>query len=292
MILVTGATGKSGREIVKQLSEAGAGGVRALVRDQAKAQAFKSLSGVELVEGDLSKPETLGRALEGIEHVLLNSSPAPDLIELQGNLIAAAKRAGVSHIVKFSAQGADANAPEGFLKWHGQVEQRLAASGLAYTNLQPTVFMQEILNSWGGQRTISLPMKDAKVSAVDTRDIAAVAVKTLIEDGHAGKNYVITGPEALSFTEIAKKISAATGEEVNYVNITLDDFQKSLLEMGLPHWLAGALSQLYDYLGSGLGGEVSDVVAKVGKKRPISFDEFAREHAQSFKGQRQKAKAE
>lgn len=292
MILVTGATGKSGREIVKQLSEAGAGGVRALVRDPAKAQAFKSLSGVELVEGDLSKPETLGRALEGIEHVLLNSSPAPDLIELQGNLIAAAKRAGVSHIVKFSAQGADANAPEGFLKWHGQVEQRLAASGLAYTNLQPTVFMQEILNSWGGQRTISLPMKDAKVSAVDTRDIAAVAVKTLIEDGHAGKNYVITGPEALSFTEIAKKISAATGEEVNYVNITLDDFQKSLLEMGLPHWLAGALSQLYDYLGSGLGGEVSDVVAKVGKKRPISFDEFAREHAQSFKSQRQKAKAE
>jgi len=284
MILVTGATGKSGREIVTQLSAANVP-LRALVRDAGKAGELAALPHVEIFAGDLSQPATLDAALEGVERALLLSSPAPEAVELQGNFIEAAQRAQTPpHIVKFSALGTDANAPEGFLKWHGQTEAQLAASGLPYTNLQPTMFMQEILNSWGGRDTIYLPMDDARIAVVDIRDIAAVAVKTLTEDGHEGKSYPITGPESLSFHDIAEKISDATGKRVNYVSISPDDFRKALLGMGMPEWLADALVQLHDSLRAGDGAEVSPTVQDVADKRPIKFDEFVHEHAEKFKG--------
>lgn len=284
MILVTGATGKSGREIVKQLSAADAS-VRALVRDAGKAGELAALPHVEIFAGDLSKTDTLDAALEGVERALLLSSPAPEAVELQGNFIEAARRAKAKpHIVKYSALGADANAPEGFLRWHGQTEAQLAASGLPYTFLQPTMFMQEILNSWGGRGDIYLPLDDARIAVVDIRDIAAVTVKTLTEDGHEGKTYQITGPESLSFHDIAEKISDATGKRVNYVNISPDDFRKALLGMGMPEWLADALVQLYDSLRAGDGAEVSPTVQAVAQKHPIKFGEFAHEHAEQFKG--------
>ncbi|MDQ3135279.1 MAG: SDR family oxidoreductase [Acidobacteriota bacterium] len=283
MILVTGATGKSGSEIVKQLSEAGAP-VRALVRNSQKAAGLSALAGVEIVEGDLDKPDSLDAALRGVERALLLSAAEPRSVELQGNFIEAARRAGLKHVVKFSGIGADENLPGGFLKWHGQIERQLRESGIPHTNLRPNVFMQELLNSWGGQRTIYLPMGDAKLSLVDIRDIAAVAVKTLTENGHAGQSYVITGPEALTLDEIAAKISTAIGEPVNYVSISFDDFRQSLAGMQLPEWLASALVELYRTLATD-GAQVTDVVAKVGKKQPINFDEFAREHGAKFKGE-------
>src|SRR5947209_7231762 len=113
MILVTGATGKSGREIVTQLSQAGAR-VRALVRDPTKGAWLAELPGIEIVQGDLGKPETLDVALAGVERALLLPAPAPSSVAEQANFIAAAVRAGVPHVVKFSAVGADASATEGF----------------------------------------------------------------------------------------------------------------------------------------------------------------------------------
>ncbi|MCA1615732.1 MAG: NAD(P)H-binding protein [Acidobacteria bacterium] len=219
MILVTGATGKTGREIVRQLRGAGAR-VRALVRDRAKAEALAALAGVELVEGDLGRPETLDAALAGADAALLLSSPEPHSVELQINFVEAARRASTPRLVKLSALGADAAAPEGFYRWHGRIERALGESGLPHTNLRPTVFMQEILNSWARQSVIRLPMADARVAAVDIRDIAAVAVKTLTEGGHENRSYPITGPESLTFREIAAKISDATGEAVTYENVT------------------------------------------------------------------------
>ena len=283
MILVTGATGKSGREIVKQLSEAGAR-VRALVRDPAKAGWLKELPGVEVVLGDLGKPETLEAAFEGVGRALLLPAPAPTSVTEQSNFIRAAARAGTPHVVKFSAVGADASAPEGFARWHGLGEDELKASGLAYTMLRPALFMQELLNTWGGQRTIYLPMGDARQAPVDTRDIAAVAVKTLTEDGHAGRTYEITGPEALTFTEIAAQISAATGAPVNYVPITFEQYRQALAGFNLPPWLVEAVVNLYRALAAGVGSEVTNVVREVAGKEPITFAEFAREHAQAFRG--------
>ena len=127
MILATGATGKSGREIVKQLSQAGAQ-VRALVRDPTKAVWLGELPGVEVVQGDLGQPETLDAAFKGIERALLLPAPAPSSVAEQANFIAAAVRAATPHVVKFSAVGADASAAEGFARWHGLGEEQLKAS--------------------------------------------------------------------------------------------------------------------------------------------------------------------
>src|SRR5438270_12582955 len=119
MILVTGATGKSGREIVTQLSQAGAR-VRALVRDLKKAAWLAELPGVELIQGDLGRPETLDATFKGVERALLLPAPAPSSVAEQANFIAAAVRADSKpHVVKFSAVGADASAAEGFARWHG-----------------------------------------------------------------------------------------------------------------------------------------------------------------------------
>src|SRR5215472_14922079 len=144
MILVTGATGTNGVEIVKLLSRSGVR-CRALVRNPKKISTLSDLPGVEVVQGDLSRPESLPPARDGVDRALLYSSIAPDLAELQGNFVRAAKKAGVRHIVKFSGMDADPHCEWRFLRWHGIAEQDLETSGLAFTHLQPNQFMQVYL---------------------------------------------------------------------------------------------------------------------------------------------------
>jgi uncharacterized protein YbjT (DUF2867 family) len=118
---------------------------------------------------------------------------------------------------------------------------------------------------------------------VDVRDIAAVAVKALTEPGHMGKKYVVTGPEAISYGQIAEKLSAATGKPVKYVNVPPEDAKKSMLGMGMPAWLVDALLELYGVVRGGYGATVTKVVEQVTGKPPRSFEAFAREHAAVFR---------
>src|SRR5215207_1094733 len=144
MILITGATGTTGREVVKGLRGLGAKGVRALVRDPARADFIRE-AGFETVAGDFERPETLGAALEGVERALLLTPPTPDTVAHHREFIRSAADAGVRHVVKLSAFGADADAPEGFGRWHGQSESLLKTSGLGWTVLRPNFFMQNLL---------------------------------------------------------------------------------------------------------------------------------------------------
>ena len=286
MILITGGTGTTGRDIVKELAALGAKRVRALVRDESKA-AFIREAGFETVEGDFDRPETLGRALEGVGRALLLTPPSPQTVEHQSRFIEAAKRAGVRHVVKFSAYGADAHARGGFAKWHGEAEDMLKASGMAYTMLQPNFFMQNLLGqarsiAEGGR--IYQPVGDARASFVDTRDVAAVAARALAEEGHEGKSYVITGPEALSYHDVAAKLSEAAGREITYVPVSPDDFRNGALAQGLPEWLVGALGLLNETFASGRAAAVTDAVREVTGREPGSFDQFARDHAEAFRG--------
>src|SRR5919107_1292118 len=215
MILVTGATGK---EIVGELKRLGVGGVRALVRDPARA-AFIREAGFETAEGDFDRPETLGAALEGVERVLLLTPPTPQTFAQQSAFVEAARRAGVRHVVKFSAIGADAAAPEGFGKWHGQSEDLLKSSGLAWTMLRPNFFMQKVL--WQARQiaasgAIYQPVGDARARFIDVRDIAAVAARALTEPGHEGQTYDLNGPEALSYAEVAAQLFQGTGASNGY----------------------------------------------------------------------------
>jgi uncharacterized protein YbjT (DUF2867 family) len=284
MILVTGGTGTTGREIVGELQRLGATGVRALVRDPSKASFIRD-AGFETVEGDFDRAETLDAALEGVERALLLTAPSPGTFGQQRAFIESAKRAGVRRIVKFSSLGADSSAPEGFGRWHGQAEDELKASGLAWTILQPNFFMQNLLGQAkqiAGQGVIYQPVGDARASFIDVRDIAAVAARTLTEDGHEGKTYVLTGPEALSYSDVASKLTDATGRQVKYVAITSEQFREGALAQGLPEWLVSALERLNEIFAAGHAAEVTDAVKSVGGKEPTTFDEFARDHAQAF----------
>ncbi len=286
MILITGATGSNGSEVVKQLAAAGVP-CRAMVRNPDKAAAVR-LPGVEIVRGDLADPASLDAALRGVNHALLVSTFDPQQVALQGNFIQAAQRAQVEHVVKISGLGANPNSKIAVGRWHGQSEKQLEESGLGWTMLQPSFFMQNMLgfaDAIRKQGAFSCPAGDGKMGMVDVRDIAAVAVKALTEPGHMGKKYVITGPEAISYAQIAEKLSAATGRPVRYVNVTPDDAKKTMLQTGMPAWLVEALLELYGVVRGGYGAVVTKVVEQVTGKRPRSFDEFARDHVAVFREQ-------
>lgn len=287
MILVTGATGTTGSEIVKQLSSTGAQ-VRALVRTPEKATAIEELN-IEIAKGDFDKPETLDAALSDVESALLLPANTLQQLEQELNFIEAAKRLGTPHVVKFSALGAEeANSPARIANWHAQAEDALEASGIPFTILRPNTFMQNMLGSAPSIQSLGqfyIPVGDTRVSQVDVRDIAAVAVAALTDKSHAGKTYTITGPEALTYTEVAEKLSTVLGKKVTYVNVTPQAFKDALVGAGLAEWYVDALVELQEHVVKKQGSIVTNVVTEVAKKQPITFDQFAHDYAHIFKGE-------
>jgi len=287
MILVSGATGTIGSELVRRLSEAGEE-VRVLVRSPKKAAMFEG-SGVEVAEGDFARPETLDAALRGTKKAFLLSSIAPNQAELQGNFVEVALRAGVERIVKSSTMGAAPDARESFARYHWETEQQLKESGVAYTILQPNFFYQNFSNLYAypiqTQGKVYLPLGNAAVGMVDTRDISAVAAKTLTEEGHEGQTYVLTGPEVLTMNEVVERLSAAIGRRVDYVDTPPEVFRQNLLRVGLPEPMADDVTDLFVPLSEGESAVVTGTVKEVTGREPISFDRYAKDYADAFAGQ-------
>jgi uncharacterized protein YbjT (DUF2867 family) len=283
MFLITGATGNNGREIVKQLVAAGQS-VRILVRDPQKAGDLKAL-GVEMTTGDLDHPESLDRALQGIEKALLLPANSFQQVAQERNFIDAAKRAGTQHIVKFSAAGVAIDSPIAILNWHAQAEQYLEQSGIAFTHLRPTFFMQNLLQfAAPSQNEVYLPFADAAIAMVDIRDIAAVATAVLTETSHTCKAYTITGTEALTMNQAVEQISQVRSNLLKYVAVPLEGFKQGLLKWGQPEWLAEALTDLFTTIGQGAQSATTQTIADVAKKQPISFAQFTQDYASVFKG--------
>lgn len=283
MIFVTGATGQIGSEVVRQLAEKGEK-VRALIRDPKKA-AHLNHPNVMFVSGDLSDPKSLDAAFKGAQKLFLLTSGDPKQVELQHNALEAAKRAGIQHVVKVSALGASKDAQVNLGRWHYQTEEELKQSGMKWTILQPHFFMQNLAMMAGsikGQGALYAPLKDGKISMVDSRDIAAVAVGVLTEPGHEGQSYVITGGEAVSFHDIAKQLGDALGKPVKYVDIPQEDARKSMQGMGMPEWFVSDLLGMYGFFATGNAAFTTDVVQKVGKMAPRTFAQFAKDHTQLF----------
>ena len=283
MILVTGATGKVGREVVRQLAAENAP-VRALVRDPTRASRIR-LPGVEIVVGDLGRPDTLPPALADVDRVFLLSAADPAQVELQGNLVDAARRAGVRHIVKVSvAGGPDSGTQIG--RWHWTTEKQIEASGIAFTFLRPNFYMQELLMfapSIAATASFSLPLGAGEISMVDARDVAAVAVCAVTQGGHERKIYDLTGPRALSFDAVADELSRATGKEISFVHVPPEYARKQLLASGLPRWLVGDMLILCTSVRDGYTTDVSPAVFEVTKRPPREFAAFAHEYAQVFR---------
>jgi uncharacterized protein YbjT (DUF2867 family) len=285
MILITGGTGTAGSEISKALQRMGVQH-RSLVRNRVKA-AGSAGPNVDLVEGDLSRPETLEAALEGVEKALLLTAASPELPQQERNFIRAAKRAGVQYLVKFSAYGAGLQAPHFFGRQHGEGERVLEDSGLPFTMLRPNGFFQNFLGNAGRIKTQSAfhaPAGEMKFSVVDVRDIAAVAAHVLTEPGHEWQRYTITGPAAISHTEIAERFSHVLGRTINFVDVPEDAAREWMLAAGMGAWQVDKVLDLYRYYKSGAATEVTNNVERVGRKAPITFEQFVRDHAAAFGG--------
>lgn len=289
MILVTGATGTVGSEVARMLG-ADAVPVAALVRDRDKAAALTA-NGIEVRYGDYESPGTLREAFSGVERLFLIAPLVPELADRERNAIDAAARAGVRHIVKLSTAGVsqaghgDQVVPRQY-PLHRRSEEHLERSGIAFTHLRPAPFMQNTLNfapsiiadgvfrgSWG----------NGAMGYIDARDVAAVAACVLIAEGHEGKAYELTGPEALSQADVARELSEATGREVRYEDVPPDRALQGMLGRGVPDWFANAMVEVMQHIRTGAAAAINNAVFEITGRRPRSYDEFAHEFASLFR---------
>ncbi len=284
MILVIGGTGTVGSEVVKQLAAKKAK-ARVLVRNAQKEAEVKKL-GLETAQGDITRLDSIEAALNGVDHVFLLTPAGPSQGDQEIAIINRSQKAGVKHLVLLSAIGADADSPITLARQHAKAENHLKKSGLGYTILQPHSFMQNFLMQAGsikGHGAFYGNFKEGKIAMVDARDIAAVAVECLMEAGHEGKTYLITGGEAITQSQAAEKLSSILGKQVKYVDIPSEEIVKSMTGMGMPDWLASDLSKLGEVCAAGNGAVTTDAVEKVAKKAPHKFDQFAKDYAPAFK---------
>ena len=221
MILVTTA-GKVGSEAARLLA-AREVPVRVLVRDADKAKALAD-AGAEIAVGDLAVPSSIDAAMAGVTSVVL-VSPAVPAQEL--NVVASAARAGVGHIVKASSK-APADSPIARRRWQAEIEAGLAASGVPHTLLRSNAYMQNVLALAPAIATTSSFGSSAgkgQIGMVDARDVAAVAASIASSPApHAGKTYWLTGPELISYYDVAAVLSRLLGRTISYRELTFDQF--------------------------------------------------------------------
>jgi uncharacterized protein YbjT (DUF2867 family) len=283
-VLVTGATGNTGAALLRLLEQKDVS-VRAMVRHPRDAARLGGAA-ASMVIGDFDDAESIAAALNGVDSAYL-VTPSSSSAEAQqirfAELAAAAK---VKHLVKLSQLAANEASPVRFLRYHAAVERRIRELGIGYTFLRPNLYFQGFL---AFQATIAqagqffAPIGDARVSAVDVRDIAAVAAVALTQPGHIGKTYTITGPSAVTHAEIAAAISSAIGRDVAFIDVPPNDFANALRGFGVPAWQVDGLIEDYAHYARGEASEVSTAVRDVTGAKPRDVMTFARDYAAAFK---------
>ncbi len=283
MILVTGATGNNGTEILKLLTARNVP-VRAMVHGPARTEAVQAPN-VQVVEGDFDHPDTLRAALDGVERAFLLTNSTEHAEAQQLAFVEAARQSGVAHVVNLSQLHAAADSPVRFLRYHAAVEAALRASGMAWTFLRPNLYMQALLgfrSTIKEQNAFYAAAGEAKVSVVDVRDIAEAAVAALTQPGHTGKIYDLTGPQALSHAEMAAHLSAAMGRAITFVDVPPAAMRDALVKIGMPPWQGDGLVEDYAHYGRGEAAAVAPGVRDATSNAPRSFETFARDYAPQF----------
>jgi uncharacterized protein YbjT (DUF2867 family) len=283
MILLTGVTGKIGGETAKQLVAKGAS-LRALVRDEAKAADLKA-AGVELVVGDIADADTVNKALDGAEKAFLLLPNGEHQLEWEKQFTDLAVAAGVKHLVKMSSMEAVADAETPIPRAHWASEEYIRASGLDWTMVKPNFFMQNLLASAGSikaQRKFFMPMGDGTTGMADARDIGAVCAEVLTGEGHAGQSYEITGPEVLSFYDVADRFSEVLGEKVEYDPMSMDQFRERMTGILVP-WHLNAVCELFREIAEIGLDHTTDTFKELTGRDPISVRQFIEDYAGAFK---------
>ena len=295
MIVVTGATGNAGSEVVRALAARGER-VRAFVRDPGRARDVLG-EGVELAVGDFADLASVRAALEGADALLLSCADDPRRVGWETAAIDAAVAAGVCRIVKLSAAAAEPGSPVAFWDWHGQVEQYLRSCGTGWVILRANWYMSNLLAAASGvaaEGRLYAPAGQARIAMIDPRDVGAAAAAVLCSPGHGGspghgaspghegQTYLLTGPRAITYDEVAAGLSAATRSTVEFVDVPGDAAYQAMIGDGMPSFVAEQIIAMFAELRRGVAAQVSPAVETLTGSAPRDFASFATDHARLF----------
>ena len=282
-ILVTGATGTVGSDVVRLLRQRNLE-VRAFVRDRDKAIDMLGAD-VDLAVGDLGDPESVRAAMDGVDQVFLASANHPMQVAWETTAIDIATETGVRRMVKLSALDAEIGSPVAFADAHGQLEKYLSSQAIDHVILKSGFMMTNLLGAADGVQKASaifLPGAGAKIAMIDPRDVAEVAVVALTSDGHERRSYVLTGREAVTFDGVAERLSDVTGRPVAFVAVPDEAALGQLIETGVPEWFARNMVEQFRLQRQGTQAEVRDLVRVLTGREPRTVAEFLQDHADAF----------
>jgi uncharacterized protein YbjT (DUF2867 family) len=279
MILVTVATGTIGREVLRRLAAAGEQ-PRAFVRHPRIARTRLG-DAVDHIVGDLDRPETVQAALAGVDRVFLLTRQSSRQPQQERGVIDAAARSSARQVVKLSVFRADDRSPLRIARQHRHTERAVERSGLAYTLVRPVFLMQNLLGMVrdGAIRTAA---EDGRVAMVDARDVAAVTVAALTSRHGDGTTHTLTGPQPLSFDEVADILSEQTGTTIRHLRVAPDDVRDALERSGVEPWFAQDMANLHRMLAAGYEDLVTDNVRTATGTAAGTLAEFARDFAEHF----------
>jgi uncharacterized protein YbjT (DUF2867 family) len=283
MILVTGATGTAGSQVVRALLEQHVG-VRAFVRDPGKARRLFG-DAVELAHGDFADPGSLRAALHGVERLVLSGADDPRRVEWETGAIDLAVAAGVHRIVKLSSLAAEPGSPVAFWDWHGQIEQHLRSCGAPSVIVRSSFYMSNLLagaEQVANEGRLYAPAGKARIAMIDPCDVGAVVAAVLTSDGHDGRTYVVTGPAAVTYAEVAEALSAVTRRPVEFVDVPEDDARRGMVEMGLPDFVARQICAVFAEARKGVASRATPAFEALTGRAPRDVGAFLREQASLF----------
>jgi uncharacterized protein YbjT (DUF2867 family) len=281
LILVVGATGNVGTAVCRELSAVDER-PRAFVRDAYRAR-HRLGDRIDLALGDLDQAETIDTALDGIDRVLLITATSARQLDHERNVIQAAKGAGVQYIVKLSVLSPEEQSPLLHARWHWQAEKLLEQAGVGFTTLRIAFLMQNLFFMVQGG-AISTAAHDGRIGMVDARDVAAVAAAALTRQDHEGKTYILTGPQALSFDDVAKILSHAASSGIQHRRVSHDQVRDAIRALGADDWYAEDVAIFNGLIAAGYADVVTDDVRTITGSEPRTLTAFAEEFAGIFAG--------
>lgn len=291
-LLIVGSTGVVGRLVVRALSAANSEPI-ALVRDAMRAREALGET-VSLRVADLANPAALKSALVGVDGLFLATPNSPNQFELERNLIDAAAHAGVRRMVKLSALGADEHAPVRFWRTHAAIEAHLAASGLTSVSLRPAYFMSNLLGVARAVQTISAvpaALGTARIAMVDPADLAAVAAAVLTREGDFPATLDITGPQALTFDDVAGEFTRALGRPIRFLDLSPEQAAQSLQDNGVPPGAVAGVLEVLVALRQGRHAAISPTVQEMLGRPANTLEDFIHDHLDLFHTNAQAAPA-